>query len=301
MKILLTGANGFLGKIIYQTLINSGEVLTLGRSISDYNVDLSLEKIINFSQKFDIVIHAAGKAHVLSKEFDEESSFIKTNVVGTKNLLESLVVSGKPKYFVFISSVSVYGLQEGYLINEDSALSAKDNYGRSKILAEEIVENWCDENDVICTILRLPLLVGASAPGNLKSMIQGIKSGYYFNIDKGRAKKSMVLATDVAKFILVASETGGIYNLTDGCHPSFYELSKCIAIKLGKSYVPNISIFTAKFLTLIGDKIWGGFPLNSAKLLKITSTLTFDDSKARNAFNWKPTCVLEGFDFLQDD
>ena len=126
-------------------------------------------------------------------------------------------------------------------------------------------------------------------------MIKGIKKGYYFNINEGHARKSMVLADDVAKFILKAAEVGGIYNLTDGYHPSFYEISHLIANQLGKSYIPNMPNFIAKFLAKIGDLIGPKFPINTDKYLKITSDLTFDDSKAREAFGWDPTPVLKGF------
>jgi hypothetical protein len=54
-------------------------------------------------------------------------------------------------------------------------------------------------------------------------------------------------------------------------------------------------LFIANVLAKTGDILGNPFPINSNKLLKITSTLTFDDSKARVAFGWDPTPVLEGF------
>ena len=220
--------------------------------------------------------------------------FHNVNVVGTNNLLKALIKNQLPKQFIYISSVSVYGLIEGENISESYPLLAEDPYGKSKIEAEVNVKKWCDNNNVICTILRLPLVVGENAPGNLYAMIRGIKKGYYFNISGGNAKKSMVLASDIAKFILKAGENGGIYNLTDGIHPTFNELSKRISQKLEKSFVPNLPLLIAFFLALVGDIIGCSFPINSNKLSKIISTLTFDDSNARLAFGWEPTPVLEG-------
>jgi nucleoside-diphosphate-sugar epimerase len=146
----------------------------------------------------------------------------------------------------------------------------------------------------------LPLVVGENPPGNLGAMIRGIKIGYYFNIAGGNANKSMVLATDVAKFILKAAEKGGIYNLTDGQHPTFNELSKNIARKMGKSYVPNLPKLFAYILAKFGDHLGNKFPINSDKFLKITSTLTFDDNEARMAFGWNPSPVLDCFKIQQD-
>ena len=141
----------------------------------------------------------------------------------------------------------------------------------------------------------MPLVVGLNPPGNLGAMIKGIRKGYYFNIAGGSAKKSMVLASDVAKYLLKASEIGGTFNLTDGYHPSFFELSENISHQLGKNRPKNLPLWLAKVSALIGDLFGAKAPLNSDKLCKITSDFTFDDTKAREAFGWDPTPALEGF------
>jgi len=293
--ILLTGDNGFLGRHI-KTEFNKKALNfhNLNKSDADFKIDISLT-IPNFICKYKTVIHCAGAAHKVPKTKRESDFIFNTNVESTKNLLLGFEKIAIPKQFVFISSISVYGLIDAINVNESNPLLAQDPYGKSKIEAERIVVDWCKKNNVIYTILRLPLVVGENPPGNLGTMIKSIKKGYYFNIAGGNAKKSMVLANDIAKFILKAAEIGGIYNLTDGIHPSFFELSKCISRKFGKSYVPNLPLFLAKILARIGDIFGNDIPINSNKLLKITSTLTFDDSKARMAIGWNPTSVLDGF------
>jgi len=297
MEILLTGSSGFLSRFLIKGILNSN-ILKLSRTHSDYNIDLYKHTPI-FNKNFDLVIHSAGKAHITPLTQVEKDSFHNVNVIGTQNLLKGLT-NNLPKQFVFISSVSVYGLIEGESISESTPMLATDPYGKSKIEAESIVRTWCEEHNVICTILRLPLIVGENPPGNLGAMIRGIKTGYYFNIAGGNAKKSMVLASDIAKFILKAAEIGGTYNLTDGIHPSFNELSKNLSQQFGRSFVPNMPLFVANLLAKFGDLLGNSFPINSNKLSKITSTLTFDDSKARNTFGWKPTPVLEGFKIMID-
>lgn len=298
MNILITGSTGFLGKKITEVL-KIHNINSLSRGRSTYNIDISTEVPI-FKDVFDLVVHSAGKAHSIPKTNLEKNSFYDINVLGTKNLLEGLLKVGVPKRFVFISSVSVYGLVEGENINECAPLLAEDPYGKSKIEAENEVYNWCNEHNVVGTILRVPLIVDRDPPGNLGAMIRGIKKSYYFNIAGGNAKKSMVLASDISKFILKAAEVGGTYNLTDGIHPTFNELSKSISRNLDKSFVPNMPLFIANLLAKIGDILGKTFPINSNKLSKITSTLTFDDSKARIAFGWNPTPVLEGFKIIKD-
>lgn len=293
MKILITGSSGFLGReIIFHN--STQTVFSLNRNVGNYKFDLS-KSIPDFGcDFFDIIIHNAGKAHSVPKNESDKKVFFDVNIQGTQNLLNGLNQSGKiPKSFIFISTVAVYGLEQGEDINENFPLLAKDPYGFSKIQAEQLVLDWCQKNNVICTILRLPLLVGKNPPGNLGAMIKSIQKGYYFNIAGGKAKKSMVLSDDVAKIILKASEIGGIYNLTDGNHPDFFELSNAIATQNRKTKPFNIPFFIAKSIALFGDIVGDKFPLNSTKLKKITTDLTFDDSKARKVLGWNPNKVID--------
>jgi nucleoside-diphosphate-sugar epimerase len=290
-KVLITGSSGFLGSIIKNNILNY-TIFELNSNSGDYHCNLKKE-IPLLTEVFDLVIHSAGKAHSVPRTDFEKQEFYDVNVTGTQNLLKALEKVGFPKQFVFISSVSVYGLDSGKLINEEDPLLAKDAYGRSKIIAEQVVVDWCTQNKVICTILRLPLLVGANPPGNLGSMLSAIDKGFYFNIDGGKANKSMVLASDVGKFIQLVSPIGGIYNLTDGIHPNFKDLSTAISVKKNKKKPFNLPFIVAKILCYIGDLLGSRSPINSSKVNKITSTLTFDDSKARAIENWKPQSVLE--------
>lgn len=295
MKLLLTGSNGFLGKIIVKRLEKRCQIIKLSRNSGDYQVSLDKE-VPEFLGIFDLVVHSAGKAHSTPKTETEKSRFHEVNVVGTENLLKGLETAGIPKQFVFISSVSVYGQVSGTQIVEEHKLEAKDAYGLSKIEAEELVTKWCKRHNVVCTILRLPLLVGKYPPGNLGDMIKGIEKGYYFNIGGGKAKKSMVLAEDVAEFIPNVAKTGGIYNLTDGYNPSFLELSNKISKQKGKTNPLNLPIFPVKMLGYLGDLFGNKTPINSIKLKKITSNLTFDDMKARKVAGWNPRNVLDWFE-----
>ena len=293
MNILITGANGFLGKYICTILGNNHKVYTLGRKLSDIYCDLRTDIPVLPNVYFDLVIHAAGKAHdnSLSDEIIQEIKDV--NIRGTENLIKGFdSLSHYPKYFVFISSVSVYGLDEGQDVNEEMPLNAKDAYGNSKIFAEKFLASWCLHHRITFTSLRLPLVVGKMPPGNLGNMIKAINNNYYFNINKGKAKRSMVYADDVAKIIESASKIGGIYNLTDGYHPSFNELSSEIALQLGKRKVINLPLWMAKFLAKVGDFMGATFPINSIKLNKLSKDLTFDDTKARNILDWKSQNVL---------
>lgn len=297
MKILVTGASGFLGKSIVEELEKENLVFSLSRNSKNYKISLEKEVPI-FKEEFEIVIHSAGKAHSIAKTEIQKKEFYQVNVAGTKNLLTGLEKIVLPKQFVFISSVSVYGQEKGNNINESHFLKAKDPYGLSKIEAEKLIENWCKKNNVVCTILRLPLVVGENPPGNLGAMLKAIEKGYYFNIGGGEARKSMVLAEDVAALILRVAPVGGIYNLSDGFHPSFNELSLAISKNKNKKKPISLSVNLAKFIAKLGDLLGDKAPINSLKIKKITSDLTFDDTKARNVLNWRPQSVI---DYLKDN
>ena len=158
--ILLTGANGFLGTILKNELKNTYEVKTLSRNDVDYSYDIT-NTIPKFEQPFEMVIHSAGKAHVVPKTDAEKEEFYKVNTQGTINLLQALEgVKNEIKAFILISTVAVYGLNKGENIDEEAPLNATDPYGHSKILAEKAVIKWGVENKVKIVILILPLIIG---------------------------------------------------------------------------------------------------------------------------------------------
>lgn len=294
-SVLITGANGFLGTIVREKLKQlEYDIKTLGRSTeSDYPIDLANE-IPSFERRFGIVVHAAGKAHVAVSAEHPAKAFWQTNLDGTLHLLSALE-EHPPAAFVFISTVAVYGQETGTKINEEAPLLATDPYGQSKIAAEKAVQDWCAVKNVSCSILRLPLVAGPHPPGNLHEMIIGIQNGRYAHIGGGRARKSIVLASDVAAIIPAAANSPGIYNLTDGHHPSFLELSVHIASQLGNRKLRDIPFWFARLIAWAGDFSGGKLPINSVKFRKITLDLTFDDAKARAGLNWNPTPVLQGF------
>ena len=104
MKILLTGAGGFLGKIMADIWKSSHETISLGRSKGNTIIcDLATE--IPLLPEVDIVVHSAGLAHRVPVSKEEQAEFFKVNVGGTDNLLHALSKTSKmPGLFVFISS-----------------------------------------------------------------------------------------------------------------------------------------------------------------------------------------------------
>jgi GlcNAc-P-P-Und epimerase len=295
MKIIFTGANGFLGKNIIPILnLKNFKVYSLGTSNADYTFDLS-KQVPVFNENFDVVFHAAGKAHSTPKTIKEEQQFYDVNFEGTKNFCKGLEqIEQLPKHFIFISSVAVYGLEEGDKISENNPLNGRTPYAKSKIMAENFLLDWCQMNKIKLSILRPSLIVGPNPPGNLGDIIKAINKGRYFNIAGGKAKKSMVWVEDFADIIeLLLKRDGGIYNVCSTQEISFKEISNKICFLLNKNQPFSMPFLIAKLMALVGDFFGDKSPFNSVKLYKILNSLTFSNKKISEELGWNATNPLE--------
>jgi nucleoside-diphosphate-sugar epimerase len=295
-SLLLTGASGFLGNIIKKSLPCNFSVSSLGRSTDNKCIVDLVSEIPQFSTSFHLILHAAGKAHTFPKTPAEKQSFFDVNFKGTQNLLRGLESCPTlPRQFVFISTVAVYGLDEGEDIREDAALKGKTPYAKSKIMAEEAVKSWCEKQGVLYVILRLPLVVGENPPGNLGTIHRAVKEGKYFRIKGNKARKSMVLAGDVARLIPRLEGKQGVFNLTDGVHPYFGEIESALEQSTGKRISLSVPLPVMRGVAMVSSLFHRAnlrVPLTNATLNKMLSSLTFNDEKARQELGWQPKPVV---------
>ena len=295
-KLLFTGGTGFVGRNIKPLLDKTYEVTTIGIMDADMIKANFVTEIPNLPERYDIVLHAAGKAHVYPKTEAEKRAFYDVNLTGTIHLCEALEKTGVPNAFIFISTLSVYGGEVfGNMDSEDSKPLIGDSpYADSKIKAEKYLTDWCKKHNVILGILRPSLLAGKGAPGNLGAMVNGIRTGAYLSIAGGKARKSMLMVDDIAHLVPLVAEKGGVYNVCDDHNPSFGELEVSIARQLGKRKPISIPYWMAKCLALVGD-VFSFFPINSRRLEKIVSTDIWSNEKAKRELGWQPMDVLENY------
>lgn len=294
-KLLFTGASGFLGFNIRPILEKSYEVQTIGLTDDD-DIKINIAKEVPpINNHYDVVLHAAGKAHSVPKTEEEKQIFFDVNYQGTVNLCEALEKAGVPKALVFISTVAVYGCEFGELITEEHPLEGDSPYAKSKIMAEEYLSKWCSDHGVVLGILRPSLLAGQNAPGNLGAMVTGVKKGFYLNIAGGNVRKSVLMAEDIARLLPLLAEKGGVYNVCDTYQPTFGELSASVARQLGKRKPLSIPYWMAWSMAKIGDLLGSRAPINSYKLDKMTKSLTFANEKARRELAWEPLDVLTNY------
>jgi len=288
-------ASGFLGSHIFQALLKKGcDIKTIGRT-NDSDIQWNLQLPFPEVPKVEMVVHCAGLAHRVSDKESVNMEFYSVNEFGTQNLCLALESNGNlPDTFVFISTVAVYGKDTGHMIDEHTTPEPKTSYGISKLRAELYLQEWAIKNKVNLLVLRLPLVVGNGVPGNLRAMVNAIRKGYYFRLGGGMARRSMVLATDVADFIASSLNKSGLYNLTDGHNPRYSELEEFIGSSLGRK-VRSLPIFFVKLLANLGDYLYF-LPINNNRLKKLTSDLTFSNLKARSMVGWNPMQVVGNFD-----
>lgn len=294
-KLLFTGGTGFLGKNVMPLLKERYDVTTCGITPDDMIKANFVSDVPKLPEKYDIVLHACGKAHVVPKTEAEKKAFFDVNYQGTVNLCKGLEKVGLPKALVFISTVAVYGCDFGDMITEDHPLDGETPYAKSKIMAEEYLTEWCKSHNVVLGILRPSLLAGKNATGNLGSMVKGVKKGYYMNIAGGKVVKSILMAEDIARILPLVGEKGGVYNVCDTFQPTFGQISESIAKQLGKGKPINIPYWMAWCMAKVGDLLGNKSPINSYKLEKMTKSLTFSNEKARKELGWEPLDVLENY------
>lgn len=216
IRVLITGASGFVGSaIVTEFCEDKFELYTLNKRKKNINlnksniqeeyiVDLTSKESLNKTivcQKFDAIIHAAGLAHQFSKITDRD--FEKTNVLGTKNILDIARLK-YVKHFVLISSVSVYGKNSknqnnSQPIDETTPCKPTNPYSKSKLKAEKISREFCLQNEINLTILRPSTVVGENDKGNFLRLIKSIDKRHFIWIGKGANKKSIVYKGDLAK------------------------------------------------------------------------------------------------------
>lgn len=294
-KLLFTGGTGFLGKNVMPILTKQYEIITCGITPDDMIKANLAKEVPELSERYEVVLHACGKAHVVPKTDEEKQTFYDVNYQGTVNLCSALEKAGMPRAIIFISTVAVYGCEYGNLITEEHPLEGTSPYAESKIMAEKYLTKWCLDHKVRLGILRPSLLAGKNAPGNLGAMVKGLKKGFYMNIAGGKVVKSILMAEDIARLVPLLEEKGGVYNVCDTRQPSFGEISTSIAKQLGKRKPISIPYWMAWCMAKVGDLLGSKAPINSYKLEKMTKSLTFSNNKARHELNWEPLDVLDNY------
>ena len=272
MKILITGASGFIGSFIVEEALKQGfETWAAVRKSSskEYLQDERIHFIeLNLSSKaqlieqlrphqFDYVVHAAGVTKCLNK-----ADFRRINTEGTKNLVDALLDLQMPlKRFVFLSSLSVFGAIKEQLpydeIREDDTPKPNTEYGRSKLEAERYIDSIGSRLPYI--ILR-PTGVYGPREKDYFMMAKSIKQHIDFAVGYQRQDITFVYVTDVVQAVFLAlekGETGRKYFLSDGQVYQSTTFSDLIHEELGRPWWLRITapVWVLRVVTFFGEYI----------------------------------------------
>jgi nucleoside-diphosphate-sugar epimerase len=211
LRILVTGATGFIGRNLIGELIKKGhEVFVLVRKTSNLDflrsqpvkfvyADLTEEKSLQplAGYNFEAIFHCAG-----SVENRNWKKLFTVNVVGTENICR-LAQESKVKKFIYTSSVSVVSGNKEVLLTEELPFSATNLYGLSKIEAEKKVLEF-RQKGLPTAIFRPCMVYGENEPHLLDSMLWLLKHRLLPIVDEGKAKMHLVYVRNVADAMIQA-------------------------------------------------------------------------------------------------
>lgn len=296
MKILVTGASGFIGKPLIRALKQQGDyVVGVGRQLASSNADNFLV-IKDFALKdsflptigeFEVVIHLAARVHVMDDAVDNPlDEYRKINVEGTLNLARQAATAGV-KRFIFLSSIKVDGehTEIGQPFIETDIPNPIDDYGISKLEAEQGLLSIAEQTDMEIVIIRPPLVYGKGVKANFASMLRMIKRGVPIPLGAIHNKRSFVYVDNLVSLIICCTHhpaaANQVFLVSDGHDLSTTELLRRTASALGvkSRLVPIPQVLIEFFAAIIGKK---------EVAQRLCGNLQVDITKARTLLDWMP-------------
>lgn len=320
MKLLVTGAGGFVGReVVAAALARGHEVRALARPRSDMSAlpwandarveivrgDLrSRNGLADVIRGVDAVLHlAAAKAGDFYDQFG-------ATVVGTENLLHAMEEAGAG-HIVLVSSFAVYDyckMRQGSVLNEDSPLdpgrAGRDDYSQTKLLQEQLVRQWCDKRGWRWTVLRPGVIFGKD---NLWTARLGAEVGKSWIVRTGaNAKLPLTYVENCAEAVVLAAErqeaAGQVLNVVDDETPTQREYLDLV-LETRESAATVVAVnwtlmkWTARFLQGVNVRLFGGrakLPgiLRPAALEARCKPLRYSNERIKKVLGWQPRYAL---------
>ena len=304
MKLLVTGATGFVGKNLVACLAAKEdiEVSAAVRSESSSLLpEVRIVKVGNLGADTDwsaalkniqVVVHTAARVHVLKDSArDPLAEYRKVNVEGSLNLARQ-AASANVKRFIFISTIKVNGESTApdEIFTADDPPDPKDAYGISKWETEVGLRQLAEESGMEFVIIRPPLVYGRGVKANFQSMMRWINRGVPLPLGSVYNERSLVALDNLVDMIITCIEHPGAANQTflagDGEDLSTTELLQRMGIALGKParLIPVPVGLLTLIASLLGKK-------DVAE--RLCGSLQIDISKAQELLGWKPRVSVE--------
>lgn len=284
MRILLTGATGFVGSNLLESLYSNKQqkVIIASRSADNLSNDIiSYDKFFNDLAQFNTYIHLAGKAHDTDYKTKRED-FIEVNTQLAKRVFDRFLKDSKAQNFIFISSIAAIANNSVIPIDENCEPDPNGFYGESKYLAEQyILDNTPEDGDKKVFILRPPMIHGPGNKGNLNLLYSIIQKAIPWPLGNYNNKRSFLSIENfcfIINEILIGNVSQGIYHLADDEPLSTNQVVEMISEQLGrKPKILNISKPVIQFGAKLGNKL--PLPLNEERLQKLTENYLVSNKK----------------------
>jgi UDP-glucose 4-epimerase len=291
-KILITGSNGFLGKLAVEHFSINNELVLVDLVSSDnenfYKADIGnfeeIDRVIT-NEKPNIIFHFA------SEIFDthNQNKIYKTNVVGSKNIYTS-AIKNNVENLIFTSTFSLFEKNYDYLINEAEPISCKNYYGITKLEAER--ELLRSESKLNVSIFRCPIIVDKSRAHRLGVLFEFVKDNCtLWILGDGTNKLQFVSASDLFIAIKKSLNLKGkhVYNI--GCEKveTMKETFQYLINKTGskskiRHFNKNLGLFILKILSFL--RLINFIDYHNKILV---SNIVLDISKIKKDLNFIPT------------
>lgn len=291
MRLLVTGAAGFVGRAVAARLLTRGHTVVAAiRTAAQAppgTTPLTVGDIADFDgwaaalNGVEGVAHLAARVHVMGPQ--DDAAYARVNVVPTRRLALAAAQAGVGR-MVFVSSVKVMGeASSGRPLTESDPPAPADAYGRSKLAAEHALAEIASGTGLCAVSLRPPLVHGPGVRANMLALMRWIDRGVPLPFAGIENRRSLIavdsLADAVAAALEHAAPASGSYLVCDRPALSTEELIRALAAGIGRAprlmRVPRVALAAAQALPAVGPR-----------LARLTGDLQIDDARFRAAFGW---------------
>jgi len=304
VKVLVTGANGFIGEKLCERLVAEGcqvkgtvrssdKLATLHNGVNGITIS-SIDDKTNWTKALigvSMIVHLAACVHVKKHNFDKTSNYRLVNVKGTEHLAREAAYASV-KRLVYMSSVKVNGEGRSTPYNEEDVQNPLDDYSVSKWEAEKVLKQISIETGMEVVIIRSPLVYGPWVKANFLNLLKLVDHRIPLPLANIKNQRSLIYIDNLVDATVTCMKhpeaTGQTYFVSDGEDVSIPELIRHISFALGKP--TRLFPFPPILLKMAGI-ITG----KSAAIDRFLRSLTVDCSKIRRELDWQaPFSINQG-------